>query len=352
MSILSNVAISGTDLDAKTFAPLEWSVQNIIPEGFGLIVAPPKAGKSWLVAGIGLACAAGETALGHIAVEQRPVLYLALEDGERRLQSRCRQLLGDDESIPDGIWFVTSLGQYLATDVIAEFLLDHAGSKPLIILDTLGKVKPPKAAGQDAYQADYAVGSKLKGLVDAHPGSTLLVVHHTRKMESDDFVDAVSGTQGIAGSADFILVLRRKRQSDEATLAITGRDVEENEVALRTDNGHWMLSSATFEQAARDAIAKRERENLGEQSNDILDYVNSRAETTPADIAKHFNIDNRAAATYLGRLFDRDKVSKSKRGVYTPVVCVVSDVTESTDDQFDNAIDLFTTLTTVTTHPD
>ncbi|MDT5050513.1 MAG: hypothetical protein QOG75_6425, partial [Mycobacterium sp.] len=84
---------NGAWLDTQEFPPLEYAVPGIIPEGFGLLVSPPKAGKSWLVCGIGLACAAGGLALGRISVDKRPVLYLALEDGQRRLQSRCRRIM-------------------------------------------------------------------------------------------------------------------------------------------------------------------------------------------------------------------------------------------------------------------
>ncbi|GFG67078.1 hypothetical protein MKUB_45680 [Mycobacterium kubicae] len=86
--------VTGDQLDAETLSPLEWSVPGILPEGLGILAAPPKAGKSWLVLAIGLAVADGGEVLG-VPVNQRPVLYLALEDGWRRLQSRCRQLLGD-----------------------------------------------------------------------------------------------------------------------------------------------------------------------------------------------------------------------------------------------------------------
>ena len=75
--------ISAAELDRMTFPPLDWHVPGLVPEGFGLLVAPPKAGKSWLVAGVGLACALGGMAFGRIDVPARPVLYLALEDGRR-----------------------------------------------------------------------------------------------------------------------------------------------------------------------------------------------------------------------------------------------------------------------------
>src|SRR6476620_7695625 len=98
-SLLSGM-FNGAWLDQQEFPPLEYAVPGIIPEGFGVLAAPPKTGKSWLVCNIGLACAAGGTALGRIDVAQRPVLYLALEDGQRRLQTRCRRIMAD-QPLPD-----------------------------------------------------------------------------------------------------------------------------------------------------------------------------------------------------------------------------------------------------------
>ena len=143
------------------------------------------------------------------------MLYLALEDGHRRLQNRFRRIL-DRQPIPAGIEVIIKASPREALLAIAEFIERRPGEKPLIILDTLGKVKPPKRPGDDAYQADYAIGTTLKTIIDTAPGGTLLVVHHTRKAEALDFVDSVSGTQGIAGSVDFVLVLDRKRHSDDA----------------------------------------------------------------------------------------------------------------------------------------
>ncbi|WP_245925997.1 AAA family ATPase [Nocardia nova] len=319
----------GTWLDAQEFAPLEWTVENIVPEGFGLLVAPPKAGKSWLVAGIGLACAAGGCALGKIPVKQRPVLYLALEDGDRRLQSRFRMLM-DPAPIPTLINRVISAEPHKVPGMIAEYLVRHQGSKPLVILDTLGKVKPPKRSGEDSYSADYAFGSKLKALADSVPGSTLLAVHHTRKAESADFIDAVSGTQGIAGSADFVLVLTRKRKDDRAVLAVTGRDVAENEYALLMDNGKWNLDGMDLLDAAATVDKRRNQQQtdrLGDRSNEYLDFVGKRpAGTRPADLAKEFKCTPNEASTYLQRLYNKGLIDKRGRGVYMPMrVSEVSD---------------------------
>jgi hypothetical protein len=168
-SVLDQLAINGAWLDQQVFAPLEYAVEGIIPEGCGLIVAPPKKGKSFMVADVGLAVAAGGLALGATSVTRRPVLYLALEDGHRRLQDRFRRILAS-HAIPEGISLITDATPAQAVCAIAEFIERHTSDKPLIIPDTLGKVRPAKRPGEDAYQADYALGAKLKSLADSVPG--------------------------------------------------------------------------------------------------------------------------------------------------------------------------------------
>ncbi|MBF6233771.1 AAA family ATPase [Nocardia farcinica] len=330
-SLLSGM-VDGAWLDAQEFAPLEWLVDGILTEGFGLLVAPPKAGKSWMVAGIGLACAAGGYALGSILVKQRPVLYLALEDGHRRLQTRFRTLT-EGQPIPRGMHVIISAQPNQVSSMIGEFLHLHRAAKPLIILDTLGKVKPAKQSGQESYSADYTFGAQLKALVDSVPGSCLLCVHHTRKQESADFVDAVSGTQGIAGSADFILVLSRKRKDEHAVLAVTGRDVVENEYALITEGGRWRLDGMDLTDAAATVERRKDAGSLGDRSMDILAHVIANGPTTPRDIAEAFGMDNKDASKYLSRLYETGRIAKAKRGTYDRLSTGVESVESVENDE-------------------
>ena len=170
-------------LDQQTFPPLEWTVEGILPEGMGMLAAPPKAGKSWMVANIGLACAAGGFALSKIPVKQRPVCYLALEDGHRRLQSRFRALM-EDQALPAELEVVTRASPSEALVMVDEFLRRHQSDAPLVIVDTLGKVKLPKASWEDSYQADYRFGGALKARIDSVPGGCMLLVHHTRRLRA------------------------------------------------------------------------------------------------------------------------------------------------------------------------
>ncbi|WP_454194324.1 AAA family ATPase [Nocardia sp. Marseille-Q1738] len=311
--------VDGRWLDTQEFPPLSWCVPGIVSEGFGLLVGPPKAGKSWMVGGIALACASGGLAFGRIPVQRRSVLYLALEDGHRRLQSRFRTLMMD-QPIPAGISFIVQAEQNVIIATIAEYMIRHRDAAPLVILDTLGKARPPKARGEDSYAADYAIGTQLKNVADSVPGASLLVVHHTRKAESVDFVDAVSGTQGIAGSADFVLVLARKRKSDQAVLSVTGRDIPENEYALITEDGRWSLDGMDLMDAAAAVETRQQTAQLGDRTMDALAFVAARPLGTRAtDLAEKLGISNDDAGKYLRRLLDKGLIGKRTRGVFVPV---------------------------------
>ncbi|MGF2946851.1 AAA family ATPase [Mycobacterium sp. Lab-001] len=320
---------NGAWLDTQHFPALEYAVPGILPEGFGLLVSPPKAGKSWFVCGIGLGCATGGLALGRIRVNQRPVLYLALEDGQRRLQSRSRRLMCG-QSLPANIHFVTKAKPAEVIPVISEFLKRYGSQKPLIILDTLGKARPPRPPGADLYAWDYAIGTQLKNVIDSVPGATLLAVHHSRKAESSDFVDSVSGSQGIAGSADFVLVLSRKRHSDQAVLSVTGRDVAEAEYALVTDNGLWYLDGADLTAASQSAERRRLSDTRSDRSIEITAAIVAASPNaiSPAEVSEKIGLDNDTVGRYLRRLADDGLIERAGRGLYR-TVSEVSELSES-----------------------
>ncbi|HUZ26067.1 MAG TPA: AAA family ATPase [Streptosporangiaceae bacterium] len=128
-----------------------------LPEGrhsSTLVIGAPKIGKSWLVLSLLLAAASGGLALGHIAAgEPRPVLYLALEDSDRRMQDRCQKLLGDGSQIPALFSYQTRLESGLVVDTIRAWLR-RTPATGLVVIDTLGKVMPPAMQGESAYQRD------------------------------------------------------------------------------------------------------------------------------------------------------------------------------------------------------
>jgi AAA domain/Toprim domain/FaeA-like protein len=310
----------GTWLDAQIFQPLDYAVERILPEGLALLAGAPKIGKSWLVLQLALGVSYGGTVLSRIYVKQRPVLYLALEDGDRRMQDRCRKLLGEDARIPPLFHYITRVtpGNVIAT---VEAWLDQlpAGAPPLVILDTLGKVMPPALQGESAYQRDYRIGTDLKNLADTRPGMSLLVNHHDRKAGAEDFVDQVSGTNGLAGAADSILILTRRRLERDGIISVTGRDVTEGEYAVGFEDAHrWTLDGDSWDAAQAAAVLRRASSNVGDRSVDILGYVNKHPEgVSTKDVTDEFG---EAARQYLRRLDKAGRIRRSHRGIYCPIV--------------------------------
>src|ERR671920_1005594 len=59
---------------------------------------------------------------------------------------------------------------------------------------------------------------------------------HLRKLGAADPLDEISGSTGLSGGADGVLVLKRDRGRADAYLHVTGREIEEEvELALRWD---------------------------------------------------------------------------------------------------------------------
>jgi hypothetical protein len=317
----------GAWLDRQNFPPLRYHVPGIVVEGLSVLAGAPKVGKSWLVLGMLLARASGGLALGALSLPPGDVLYLALEDGDRRMQDRCRTLLGNrwrpDDPIPPRFAYLITVtpGQLIAT--INEWLMTHPAG--LVVVDTLGKVLPPAAQGETPYMRDYRVMSDLKAVATAFPGAALLMNHHDRKAITADFVDAVSGTNGIAGGADTVLVLTRPREDTAGLLQVTGRDVTEAAYALTFDRGIWTLDGSGLDEAASAARQRRAAIGLSDRSGEVLGLIAGQPEGIRArDIAAALSLDQATARTYLARLAETGRITRAGRGLYTPVASVAT----------------------------
>lgn len=322
---------SGTWLNTAHFKPMQWTVPGLVPEGSGFLIGPPKIGKSWWALSIGLAVASGGVALGAIPVDQRDVLYLALEDGDRRMQSRCRTLL-DDNPIPERFSYAISMvGEADILDLMTVWLDDHPDG--LVMLDTLGRVMQAARSGQTQYERDYAMGARLKRVADDHPGSTVLTVHHSRKAGSDDFMDSTSGTQGLNGAADFTIVLQRPRGESEATISISGRDVEEGSYAAVSENGSWRIVGDSLAEASHAAAQARLTSGVGDKMTQIVSLVSRSPEgISGAEVARATGLSADTVRQDLRRALKDGRIRQPKdRGKYFPVN-TVSQVSHVTSD--------------------
>lgn len=266
------------ELMSIEFAEPTWAVPGLIAEGVTLLAGPPKVGKSWLSLGLGLSIAGGYPALGKVRVESGSVLYLALEDTPRRLQARMRKVLAGRRA-PGGLTLDTYCPPLPngGVEYIAGWLDEHPGAR-LVVIDVLTKVRGAAPHGASAYEADYAAVGHVKRLADAY-SVPIVLVHHVRKAASEDFLSEVSGTNGLAGAADAVLVLKRGRAQADGVLCVTGRDVEENEHAMSFDaaTGAWSLLDGPAQEHlmgdTRSLILRFVRDYPGRKPKDIADAL-------------------------------------------------------------------------------
>lgn len=306
---------TAVDLLAESFPEPRFAVDGILPEGLAFMCGAPKLGKSWMALELGIAVADGGRAFGSIPVQARESLYLALEDSPRRLQSRLRTLLVGGEP-PEGLHLETAWPRLDegGADKLTHWLEEHPGAG-LVLIDVWPRIRP-RVKSSDYFAADYDAASPLQALA-IERGVPIVVLYHTRKAEASDFVETVQGTFGTAAAADTIIVVKRARGQADATLSVTGRDVPEQELALRftPEAGTWTLLGDASEFA------------LGETRRELLEAVRVHGSLTPKQAADTTGVDHQLAKVTLWRMV-RDGQLEANGGRYSvrPSVTAVTEL--------------------------
>jgi hypothetical protein len=297
-------AYTAAELQRRTFPPVSYCVPDLIPEGLTIIAGKPKIGKSWLALDICIAVAAGRICLGERKPIQGDTLYAAMEDNPRRLQRRIDRLLSPvSAQWPERLTLANSWRRLDkgGVDDVAQWI-EHAENPRLVILDTLAGVKPIRT--REGYTEDYESLAALHRLAN-EKGVSVIVLHHTRKMEAEDPVDTVSGTLGLAGCADSVLVLARSSQG--TTLYVRGRDIEEAEHAVSFDKVgcRWTILGSASEV------------HRSNERSSILAVLDEATEPMgPSDIAAAARMSVNNAKQLLHKMTSTGEVQKSGRGQY------------------------------------
>lgn len=266
------------DLSAKNFEDVKWIVEGVIPSGNMILAARPKMRKTWLALQLSLAVATGGMFMDFQCIKG-DVLYLALEDNDRRIQSRLRTLQKFNVVQPDlsgfryytgGMGFnasgklvVTDPGQHQATlqafprgdegvEALDQFL-DAFPKTSLIVIDTLAHFRGERHS-RDIYQSDYDSMMPITKLA-AKRKITIIPVTHEKKGNADvgqggDFMEHVTGSAGMTGGADGVISIKGRRgvqeENESRKILISGRDVPfdyELDAAFDADRGGWMKAA-------------------------------------------------------------------------------------------------------------
>ncbi len=287
----------------------QWAVPGLLPEGVTLLAGKPKMGKSWLALNLAVAITQGSPALGRLPTQQGQVLYLGLEDHERRIADRLRKVLQDEPAPVDLCWggYWTPLTDGGLQDL--ETYMTAVPATRLIIIDTLARVRPPTASGGSIYSEDYAIITPLKQFAEAHHLSVLLI-HHLRKNGASDPMDEISGSTGLTGATDCNMVLQRERGQREATLHITGRDVEEQTLHLTFDE-----DCATWSLLANPTATPK----LSPDRQAILDLLESMDRPmSPSEISAMLSMDYEKVRKKLFLMNKAELIYSTGRGLYQP----------------------------------
>lgn len=297
--------ISARELMTKKFPPIKYVVPGYLVEGLTVFAGAPKLGKSWACLGIAVAVASGGCAFGSVRCQEGDVLYLALEDNQRRLQDRLRQMC--ISQLPERLTLITEWpdldGECLRE---LEHWLQGTPDARLIIVDVFVKVRGAKGRQENQYEADYKAMSGLQELAIRY-GVAILAVHHTRKMDAEDPFDAVSGTRGQTGAADSVWVMRREPGSQRPVLYGRGRDLHEFETAMEFDRetGAWR------------ALGDASKLAKTEERQEILEVLGRSVDPlTPTEIGNKLGKTQSNVSHMLSKLYDEGKVEKVTKGKY------------------------------------
>lgn len=296
--------IDAKSLLAKHFEEMRYIIPRYVPEGLTILAGKPKLGKSWMAYNFAVAVATGGCAMGNIECKQGDVLYLALEDNQRRAKSRIQTVMPTD-----GAEGLERLTMKFTARLVNDGLLDeldqwrtNSTNPSLIIVDVLAKVKPPQKRNQGGYAADYDAITPLQRYASEHR-LAIVVITHTRKQEAEDNLETVSGTNGLTGSADSVLVLTRGPSG--SVLYGRGRDIEEIETSMRFDGGKWTI------------LGNADEVRRSDQRRDILATLKENGEMKPAQIAKEVGAKSDNVRQLLRKMVAAGEVSQPRTGFYS-----------------------------------
>jgi hypothetical protein len=287
------------ELQRQSFTPPRAVLPGFVAEGATVLIGRPKLGKSWLVLDLCIAIAAGRPALRTLQPEAGDVLYLALDDGDRRLRRRMAALLPEGEAWPARLTLATRWRRASEGGLADIAAWCRAAANPAaVVIDSLSRFRSLKGAESATI---YNAIAQLQRIAREH-GVAVIVVHHARRRSGGDPVDAVGD---IAGVADTVLAMKRGERG--VALYARGRDIEESETLLAFDRAacRWTLAGPLGSEAKSDARAA---------------VVAALAASLPAlsvkEIAAATGRSHGAIHTLLHRMVADGEVERAQRGRY------------------------------------
>ena len=309
------------ELIRMDFPPLQELIEGMLAPGLYILAGASKIGKSWLVLQIAHHISTGLPLWDRKTVKG-DVLYLSLEDTLRRIQSRLLRICDGETG---NITFATEaelIGNGFEKQI--HNYMRHNPKTKLIIIDTLIKVRDI-GWSSSVYADDYACMTVFKHLAEQYD-IAIVLVHHTRKQESQDIMEMISGTNGIMGCADGAMVLERpKRLLPEASLNMTSRDFEDAKILLRQDKETMCWEYVGYEDEqppeASDPVFRAISEFMVNQLSwqgtaqtllDALKQIDPKLRIKPNFLSRKLNDEKENLREFFGINFSKSRSGNEK----------------------------------------
>jgi len=262
-------ALTASEILTTDWGQIEWIVDGIIPEGLTIFAGQSKIGKSWFLLQLAICVAMNRRFLKSFDTSKYEVLYIALEDNERRMKSRLQRL---KLRVNDGLKIIHNwTDQWHALD----YFLEKNPNVKVVIIDTWGRFVTGICKDGNDYAETTALAASLHKLARKHKAAIIAVTHTKKGTSTGDWLDDTMGSKALVAVADTIIKLSRDRNEAEGTLCLTGRDVEEKEFTLeRDDNWLWRVSDGQgLTQNQRRIIKRLKETNVGSKVRDLQQNV-------------------------------------------------------------------------------
>jgi hypothetical protein len=232
-------------IGATTMASPGYAIEGFVLDGLTQLCGKPKAGKSFMALQIALAVSRGtplfprnlrSMSTGHptgMNSCKGDVLYLALEDSERRLKDRMGSLLGTFEPFPENLIFATRWNPLFDGGLVK--LDDWISQNPktrLVVIDTVAAfvgAGDVNARSQNVFRAEYRMFRPIWELSQKYKVPILMIDHASKgkgRSGSSDVFDAGSGTLGSQAAVDTVMIMAHDDKKPHARIDFKGRDIE------------------------------------------------------------------------------------------------------------------------------
>jgi RecA-family ATPase len=296
------------ELGAADIPPLEYVIQELLHEGLWLFAGLSKRGKSWMLLDMCMAIAAGRSAFGHYATKKRGVLYIALEDGRRRIRDRAKTIQSDLSRLTN----FHVVYEFPKMDASASATLERGIKKHdlgVVVIDVLGGLLGDTPRNKTEYQSIYAQFSPLRALANQYH-LPIILVDHLRKADAEDIAQRVQGSYAKVGASDSVAILERKEDDDEALLHIQSKESKNQTIAIQ------------FYENRVEYLGEGSAYKLKKETSEILTALSEEKKPMSVrDIMNALGVENspkhysRFRKT-LQRLFANDLVAKTSRGMF------------------------------------